>query len=69
MTYASTNSDAEWVSRPGTRVFVLLPKRNSVAESIVRAKKRSWRSTVDPSLGIASIKCDTCVSNVSKSAT
>ena len=32
--------------------FTDSPKRNSVAESRVREKKRGWRSMVEPSVGI-----------------
>jgi hypothetical protein len=50
-------------------VLVDTPKRNSVAESIVKLKNSSCRSTVEPSRGTASIRCEMCVSKVSRSAT
>jgi len=44
------------------RVFTEWPKRNSVAVSIVNPKKSFWRSTVDPSVGIAFMSSSKCAS-------
>lgn len=63
---ASANLAPSSTEAPGARLFTDSPNRNSVAESIVYQKKSSWRSTVEPSRGIAFSKCWIWGSNMSK---
>ena len=62
---ASTKSVTSASAKPGARVLVLFPKRRSVATSRLNRKNKSCMWTVEPSLGIAWIRCSTCFSNIS----